>query len=131
MRHRRPTVFVVALLLLLTGCSANSLDAIRLTEDLRERDSRTLVDAAAGGSSAQQLAAVRAMGRIQSPDYADALAQAARSETKPLRIEALFALGQLGLAEAAVPPDAARQAVAFALTDPDAIAKPWMTSRST
>ena len=91
MRHRRPTVFVVALLLLLTGCSANSLDAIRLAEDLRERNSRVLVDAAAGGSSAQQLAAVRAMGRIQSPDYANALAQAARialSRARPVGLTA-------------------------------------------
>lgn len=41
------------------------------------------------------------MGRIQSPAYADALIKASRSWKRSVREEAIFALGQLGLAEIA------------------------------
>ena len=119
MRYCRSKGIVAALLLLFTGCAVDSTDAIRLAEDLRERDSETLFDALAADSPERRLSAARAMGRIQGAEYADALAHASRAEPDALRIEALFALGQLGLAEAAVPPQSAQEAVALALQDPD------------
>jgi len=120
MRYLRPKHLIAALLLVLAGCSGSSTDSIRLAEDLRERNSKTLLDALATGSPDQRLAAARAMGRIQGAEYADALAQAEGSDSRPLRLEAIFALGQLGLAEAAVPPESAQDAAIAALADTDA-----------
>lgn len=119
MHHLRSSTFLAALLLILGGCSTGSTDAVRLAEDLRERNSETLLEALASGSPEQRRAAARAMGRIQAAEYADALSAASNSNSRPLRIEAIFALGQLGLAEAARPPVSARDAVVESLADPD------------
>ena len=67
-------------------------------EDLRLPESELLLEALSAGPTERRVRAARAMGRIQSAAYADGLAAAAGEGPPELRSEALFALGQLGLA---------------------------------
>ncbi len=74
----------------------------------------------ANGDEATRVRAARAMGRIQDASYAEPLARAAASgNPTEVRAAALFALGQLGLAEGARPLGAALVAAGNTLSDPD------------
>ncbi len=117
MRRCRLTIPVLLLGLGATACGTP--DPLRLAEDLRETDSPALREALQHGSVETRARAALAMGRIQSPSYAEPLAAAAASDRRPLRLAALFALGQLGLARGAEPPGAAVDACRAALADAD------------
>ncbi|MCX5797654.1 MAG: peptidylprolyl isomerase [Elusimicrobia bacterium] len=73
--------------------------AIRREADLRAADSEVLRRAARSGPGRLRREAFRAMGRIQSPSYADDLAAALSSGDPETRSEAAFDLGQLALLE--------------------------------
>ncbi len=96
------------------------LAAVRLAEDLRVADSPVLRQALGSADAGLRARAAQAMGRIQTPAYAEPLAERARTDAAPeVRKAALFALGELSLAEGAVPPPAAVRAAESALADPN------------
>ena len=74
-----------------------SLSAVRREADLRAADSALLRRTARAGL--WRRAALRAMGAIQSPAYADDLKAALAARDPELRAEAAFGLGQLALRE--------------------------------
>lgn len=104
--------------LLLAACRGGS-EAIRLAEDTRDPESPVLRVEMARGPVKRRCRAALAMGRIQSPVYAAPLAEAANDPDREVRLAALFALGQLGLARGAQPPEPAVAACRAALADPD------------
>lgn len=71
--------------------------AIKAEEDRRVVDSRLLLEKLSGGQPAERVRAARAMGRIQSPRYLEALGAALADEDRDVRLAVLFAIGQLGL----------------------------------
>ena len=108
-------------LLLLAACGSfdYSLE-ISTIEDTRRSDSTILMEAIEAGTPSERVDAARAMGRIQSAAYADALAKSALSdESKSVRIAALFALGQLGLNVEVTGLESARRACSLLISDKD------------
>jgi cyclophilin family peptidyl-prolyl cis-trans isomerase/HEAT repeat protein len=105
------------------GCGTSD-ESIEALEDVRARDAEPLIAALASERPERQARAALAMGRIQDAGYAEPLAEATRSPDRQVRRTALFALGQLGLAEGATPPAAAVEAcrVALAAEEPKTIA---------
>lgn len=106
-------------LLLVTGCAQYQPPDVARLEDQRVEASEPLIEALERGDAATRARAARAMGRIQSPAYAPALAAATRDGDREVRREALFALGQLGLARGAAPPPVAVEAARAALSARD------------
>lgn len=78
------------------GCAS---DPIAVEEDRRIEGSKVLIDALASGDDAVRARAALAMGRVQSPSYTAPLVAAAAAESDEVRHAALFAMGQLALAE--------------------------------
>jgi cyclophilin family peptidyl-prolyl cis-trans isomerase/HEAT repeat protein len=76
---------------------APSLSAVRREADLRVPDSGLLRRSARSGPLRRE--ALRAMGAIQSPAYANDLAAALAARDPGIRAEAAFSLGQLALLE--------------------------------
>jgi len=114
LRKLAPWILAGALL----GCAAE--DPIPRVEDLRLPDSDVLIDALATGDAERAARAALAMGRIQHPSYAEPLARASRADRPAaVRKAALFALGQLGLAEGVEPPEVALEACRVESRDPD------------
>jgi len=70
---------------------------IKIEEDRRAGSSQFLLDKLAGGDPDERVHSARAMGRIQSPAYLDALDAALADQDSTTRLAALFAIGQLGL----------------------------------
>lgn len=118
----RRTAFVL-LLAALAGCGAP--DPIPRIEDERHAASETLIAALEDGSPERRARAALAMGRIQSAAYVEPLAAAARDGDRSVRLAALFALGQLGLAQgAAVPGEAVKECLEHvADSDPDIVVR--------
>lgn len=85
-------------------------ESIAAAEDLRLPDAAPIQRALASSAPTLRARAARALGRIQDPASAPVLAEMATGDASPdVRRAALFALGQLGLAEgAAAPPEAVR-----------------------
>jgi cyclophilin family peptidyl-prolyl cis-trans isomerase/HEAT repeat protein len=110
---------LVTAVVLAVGVAACARPSPEEIEHRREPDSIALVEMLASGPAADRARAALAMGRIQSPFYADALAAAVDDTDPEVRHAAWFALGQLGLAEGAVPPPAAIEAARHGLLDPD------------
>jgi len=109
-------VTAVVLAVVATACARPSPEEI---EHLREPDSRALVELLAKGNPADRARAALAMGRIQSPFYADALAAAVDDADPEVRRAAWFALGELGLAQGTVPSPTAIDAARGGVLDPD------------
>jgi cyclophilin family peptidyl-prolyl cis-trans isomerase/HEAT repeat protein len=108
---------LVVLLVALAGCAAP--DPIPRIEDERDPASETLIAALGDPSPERRARAALAMGRIQSAAYLEPLVAAARGDDRSVRLAALFALGQLGLAQgAAVPSEAVKECIGH-LDDPD------------
>jgi len=103
-------------------------DDIELTiaraEDLRATASPDLLRALEQGSNETKVRAAVAMGRIQADGYSEALAAAALVDSSEVRQAALFALGQIGLADGARPAPPAVDACVSALEvdDPEVVA---------
>ncbi|MBI4679115.1 MAG: HEAT repeat domain-containing protein [Elusimicrobia bacterium] len=76
-----------------------ALEEIRTQESARARDSAVLRRAAYARDAVTRTAAFRAMGRIQSPAYARTLSVGLYDRDPAAREEAVFALGQLAMAE--------------------------------
>lgn len=95
--NRFPIVF--ASLFAAAAVSAAPSLEVRRAEDSRAADSTALRRAARGQAPAARREALRAMGRIQSPAYAEALIAAVKDKDSSARLEAIFSLGQLALAE--------------------------------
>jgi cyclophilin family peptidyl-prolyl cis-trans isomerase len=92
---------------------------VALAEDRREAGSTALIGALEQGDRRSRARAAVAMARIQSPSYAGSLIEAAGGGPSEVRETALWALGQLGLAEGArIPPEVTRACLA-ALADPE------------
>jgi len=106
-------------LALLTQAACEYSDEIALAESRRSGDAPELIVALERGDPADRIRAALAMARIQSPLYAQPLILAARGDPTEVRLAALFALGQLGLAEGAEVPPPVVTVVAAALDDPD------------
>ena len=119
MRVHGCVVRVVACALVLCGGCADRETEIARIEDSRQAGSTELIERLAEGSVESRVRAAVAMGRIQSPTYVEALVEAADADPAEIRAAALFALGQLGLAEGAAPRAAAVEACRRALDDPD------------
>jgi cyclophilin family peptidyl-prolyl cis-trans isomerase/HEAT repeat protein len=94
--------------------------AIARAEDLRVSASPVLVKALADGTVEERVRAAVAMGRIQDDGYTEALATATHDTDIEVHRAALFALGQLGLAEGARPSQAAVDACLDSLESDDA-----------
>jgi len=107
---------------LLVACSATDGvgPAIARTEDLRETHSPVLIRALDQGSTEDRVRAAIAMGRVQDDGYAAGLAAASQDDVPEVRRAALFALGQLGLAEGALPSSVAVDACLASLDSDDA-----------
>ena len=105
---RRPlrTLAPLPLLLLAAGCRTVPKEAVLRAQDLREESSPELKAAARSGPPAARRDAILAMARVQSPDYEQTLAAAARRGEESVRLAAIFALGQLGFAETPAAPKA-------------------------
>ncbi len=73
--------------------------AVQRVEDSREPKSSALFQAARNPAPAARRAAFRAMGRIQSAAYLDALLAGLKDRDAAVRLEAVFSLGQLSMAE--------------------------------
>lgn len=119
-RRFAPALLFLSLLSAAPGCTPepaprHRLVAVAAAEDLRVPDSPLLVEVLDGSDEddALRARAARAMGRIQSPHYVPALAKAVERGPREVTIEALFALGQLGLARGAeIPPLAVEASLA-------------------
>jgi cyclophilin family peptidyl-prolyl cis-trans isomerase/HEAT repeat protein len=124
MRVSRLSIGFVALIAIglfgACGTSDEADSAIARAENLRELGSPILAHALEQGSTEKKVRAAIAMGRIQDGGYADALAEGSRDEDPAVRQAALFALGQLGLAEGSRPPKVAVEACLAALDNDDA-----------
>lgn len=96
-------------------------DAIARAEWTRSANAGPLLDALASGNPDERARAAVAMGRVQDPGYAEALARAARTpeSDRNVRSAALFALGQLGLGKGARANPTALAACRSALDDDD------------
>ena len=95
-------VFVLVLTAALAGsCRAPHLSppagSIEAEADRRVTASELLLQKLTDGNTDERERAARAMGRIQSPGYLDALAGALNDSDAGVRHAALFAIGQLGL----------------------------------
>ena len=90
-----PLLPLLAAVLVFRAAAAD-VDPILREQELRVPDSSILLRAAGPGPGAERLRALRAMGRIQSPAYADALIAALADPDPLLRTEAAFDLGQVG-----------------------------------
>jgi len=101
----------------LGGCARRP--SIPEIEDQRQPQSAALIEALSARSAARRARAALAMGRIQSPAYADALVEATRDGDKSVRLAALFALGQLGLVQEASVPGGAIDGLLPFLDDED------------
>jgi cyclophilin family peptidyl-prolyl cis-trans isomerase/HEAT repeat protein len=104
------------------GSDAAEWAAIQGIEDRREEASPILIAALTEpGSEAVRSRAALAMGRIQSPTYGLALSAAASEggAARSVRLTALFALGQMGLAAGVKAPAEVIAAATAATTDPD------------
>ena len=90
-----------AVLAALAGCAGApvSRQKIAQDEDLRVEHSRILERGARDSSPEIRGAAARAMGRIQSPSYVGALSRLIGDADLEVRREAVFALGQLFIAD--------------------------------
>jgi HEAT repeat protein len=111
--------FVLFLLFAVSVAGCSPIDPIARIEDQRTTHSARLIGALEDGPSTLRVRAAVAIGRIQSPDYARPLAEAVDDDDKAVRLAALFALGQMGLAEGAEIPSVAVDACLGALDDPD------------
>jgi cyclophilin family peptidyl-prolyl cis-trans isomerase/HEAT repeat protein len=118
MRDQLKKLCLMGLCLALLHCG-NTADSIPVLEDQRTAHSQELVDLLQGADAARRLRSAQAMGRIQSPFYAESLAVAVSTDDEATRKAALFALGQLGLAEGAEPDAQAIEACITALDDAD------------
>jgi len=126
---RRRVSSLLALLLVtpavftLTACApdpARELADIARAEDQRQAEAPALAQGLTADAPEVRARAVRALGRIQAAESAGPLAGLLDREHAPAVVrEILFALGQLGLAEGAVPPPVAVDAVRGLLGDPD------------
>jgi len=105
------------LIVFLSGCGAPQ--GIAELEDRRVSASASLIEASTDGPISRRARAVRAMGRIQDPEYVPALASALNDSDRELRLAALFALGQMGMPVGSRPPSAAAKACFACLDDPD------------
>ena len=115
-------VALLGCLAVLAGCASDDgFEALGEIEDRRLPDSQVLIETLGDGTTEKRTRAARAMGRIQSPSYASALAQAASAGPIEVRRAALFALGQLGLALGAEPPAEAPATAVLALDDDDVL----------
>ena len=95
------------------------VDDIARIEDERQPTSELLVEALRDPDSRRRERAALAMGRIQSTGYVDALIAALNDPERDVRRAAMFALGQLGLAQGGEVPEAAVAAATRALDDGD------------
>lgn len=91
---------------------AAHLDIIK-EEDSRAVDSRLLKKRARSDDLSERLAALRAMGRIQSRKYLANLLKALKDDDTEARMEAVFALGQLGLGDGLTKKDRNRAAASL------------------
>ena len=114
---RRGLVGVIAVGATLAACRAP--DPLPTLEDERHPASPILIEAASDSDPARRARAILAMGRIQSPDYVAALAEATRDDERAVRLAALFALGQLGLVQGAPVSEDAVSVCRVALREPD------------
>jgi peptidylprolyl isomerase len=122
-RFRLLTLCVAITVVALLGACGKSRDAdqaIARAEDQRLSDSPVLKRALREGSADEQARAALAMGRIQDDGYTETLSVATRDGVPEVRQAALFALGQLGLAEGARPAQAAVDACLTSLESDDA-----------
>jgi len=115
-------LLIVVAVVALAGCAAP--DPLPAIEDQRLAGSEALIRALDSDRPERRVRAALAMGRIQHPSYAEPLAAASRSDDLELQAVALFALGQLGLAEGLEPPVVAVEACrdALAAADPRVVA---------
>jgi len=97
MNRQNSLPLFVAVVLFGAACATGPDRAIEAEADLRVPDSPVLRERLASGEVNERVRAARAIGRIQSPAYIDALADALGDEDDSVRVAALFALGQLGL----------------------------------
>ena len=122
-RHSSSMTLCVTLaavgLLAACGKGDDTDPAIARAEDQRASGSTVLMQALDQGSLDEQTRAALAMGRIQHDGYTEALAAAAREGVLEVRQAALFALGQLGLAEGARPAQVAVDACLESLESED------------
>ena len=89
---------MLTLFITLFSVSANAATlAIRTAEDLRESNSKILIEALKSKSTETRIDAARAMARIQSNRYTRPLLQATKDKKAPVREEAIWALGQLSI----------------------------------
>jgi len=118
-RTRSATLVVLLVCCLGMGCRTTDDPDSKIVraEELREADSQDLLGFLAEGNPAQRARAALAMGRIQAAGYAGPLAAATRDDDPEVRRAALFALGQLGLADGARPQKIAVSACAEATRD--------------
>jgi cyclophilin family peptidyl-prolyl cis-trans isomerase/HEAT repeat protein len=79
-----------------TACVSEG-PTIKMEEDRRVGSSHVLRAKLSEGEPLERARAARAMGRIQTPLYLDAFASALDDEDRDVRLEVLFAIGQLGL----------------------------------
>ncbi|MBI3551795.1 MAG: HEAT repeat domain-containing protein [Elusimicrobia bacterium] len=86
-------------LVVLAGCANIPRQAILREQDLRVADSAVLFEAAAASSAKTRKAAYLAMGRIQSQAYLQALLSGLSDRDVGVNEQAVFSLGQMGLAE--------------------------------
>lgn len=140
-RRFQPLLAALPFLLLALGCGgegegpaddssagSQAFAEIALAEDLREEASAVLIRVLEEGSPGEAQRAALAMGRIQAPGYAEPLVEAASPDRpEEVRGAALFALGQLGLAQGARPMPAAVEAAREATADED----PQIAARGT
>lgn len=113
---------VLTLIVLPSACrTSDGVDpAIARAENLRVPASPVLVRALEQGTVEERVRAAVAMGRIQDEGYTEALAAATQDTDPEVQQAALFALGQLGLAEGAWPTTVAVDACLNSLESDDA-----------
>lgn len=95
------------------------VQAMANAEDLRLPNSQLLLSTLSNGTSQERARAALAMGRIQSPSYQPALAAATEDPGREVRASALFALGQMGLADGSEANPGALPAVRSGLSQSD------------
>ncbi len=85
------------IVLMFVALLQGSIDrAILETEDRRAEDASVILKALVYSDPDVQRLAVRALGRLEQPRYADALTPLLRSPDRAVRMEAINALGQMG-----------------------------------
>ncbi len=96
------------------------LSAVERAEDLRLAADPALTQALASPLPALRERAVLALGRLQAAEHREVLLRLAiQDPSREVRMAALFAVGQLGLAEGAKPTDEEFQPVFSLLSSPD------------